>query len=55
MLHHPPMDELLVYLVFSQCVLDVIVLDLVAPAVIKVVNLASNLPELVEIKSLVDL
>lgn len=55
MLHYSPMVELLVDLVLSQRVLDVIILDLVAPAVIEVVNLAGHLPKLVQIECLIDL
>ena len=55
MFHDPPMIKFFVTLIFPQSMLDVVVFDLVAPAIIKVVNFASYLTELFQIESLVNL
>jgi len=42
MLDHTSVVEFLVNFVFPQSVLDVVIFDLIAPAVVEVVNFASN-------------
>jgi hypothetical protein len=53
-LHHPPVVQLFVDLILTQRVLNVVVFHLVAPAVVKVVDLASHFSVLFEVESLVD-
>ena len=55
LLDHPPVIEVFVDLVFSYGMLDVIVLDLFRPTIVKVMDLASHLPAVLEVISLVHL
>lgn len=55
MFHNPTILKFLVDLIFSECVLDVVIFDLITPAIIKRVNLAGNLPTHLNIKSLINL
>ena len=53
--HDPPIVQVLVYLVFSDGMLDVIVFNLLGPAVVKVVDFASDLSASLKVKGLVHL
>ena len=41
--------------IFSDCMLDVVVFDLLRPTIVKVVDLAGNFPTMLKIEGLVDL
>ena len=53
--HHTPVRQLFMDLVLAQRMLDVVVLDLVTPAVIEVVDLAGDLATILQVKRLVHL
>jgi hypothetical protein len=52
---HPSMIEVLVYFILPDGMLDVVVFDLLTPAIIKVVDLAGHLPTALEVIRFVDL
>ena len=52
--HDSPVDELRVNLVLPYGVLDVVVLDVLRPAVVEVVDLASDFSAVLKIESLVN-
>ena len=54
-LNNAPVVQFLVDLVLAQRMLDVIVLDLITPTVIKMMNFASNFSAVLQVKGLVDL
>lgn len=49
------MVQVLVYFVFTDCVFNIIIFDLLWPAVVKVMNFASNLTTVFEIIGFVHL
>lgn len=53
LLYNSPMVEILVNFIFPNGVLDVVLLDLVAPVVVKVVYFAGNLSAVIEVECLV--
>ena len=55
LLHHPTVVQVLVDLVFSNGMLDIVVLDLLTPVVVEVVDLAGYFPAVLKIEGLVDL
>ena len=52
--NHSTVVELLVDLVFPECMLNVVVLHLIAPAVIEVMNFACNLTAVLQVECLID-
>lgn len=52
---HASVRQLFMDLVLAQRMLDVVVLDLITPTVVEVVDLASDLTAILQVKSLVDL
>ena len=55
MSHHSAVRQLFMDLILAQSMLDVVILDLITPTVVKVVNLAGNLTAILQVKSLIDL
>lgn len=55
MLHHSSIIQLFVNLILPQSMLDVVILHLVIPAIVKVMDLAGNFAAIFEVKSLVHL
>lgn len=55
LLNHSSMVQVLVDFIFSDCMLDIVLLDLLAPAVVEVVDLAGNLSAVLQVKRLVNL
>lgn len=52
---HPPVIEVFMYLILPNSMLDVVVLDLLRPAVVKVVNLARHLTAVLQVVRFVNL
>ena len=55
MFDNAPIVELFMYLIFSQSMLDIVILDLVTPAVIEMVYLACNFSAIFQIESFINL
>jgi hypothetical protein len=54
LLHNPSVVKVFMNLVLSQSMLDVALLDLLAPTVVEMVNLASHFTAVLQIVALVD-
>ena len=55
MLNYSPVIELFVYFILPQGMLDVIIFDLIVPAIVEVMDFAGNFSAIFKIKCLVNL
>jgi hypothetical protein len=55
LLYNSPMIQVLVNLIFSDCVFYIVIFNLLGPAVVEVMNFASNLATIFEIVGFVHL
>ena len=53
-LYYPSVVEFLMDLIFSKGMLDVVILDLIIPAIIEMVDLACHFSAVFQIKSFID-